>query len=167
MTYLLSKVFPFLWPYIKEIVTGWIEHPYFTRNGYKAAMKKFGILLIFIAFMVIGNEYVATLRELELIKQEVKSKPPAYVSFEDVRNYHDLFNSPETRQALDECRDQNAKLNADIIERNHELQLEKKLHEETKKQLERKGVPSTTSPPLKERSSRDILNDRLNSDKDS
>lgn len=167
MAYLLSKVFPFIWPYLKELIAGWIKHPYFTHNGYKMAMKKFGLLLIFIAFLVIGNEYVATLRELELIKQEIKTKPSAYVSFEEVKNYHQLFNSPETLRALEESRATVLDLNSQVVELTHKLELEKTLHAQTKSELESyKAKPKAEQIQPTTKSNKDKLNDRLNPKKD-
>lgn len=170
MAYLISKVFPFIWPYLKEAITGWIKHPYFKRNGYRMAMKKFGIICLFVAFVILGGEYAATLRELDLIKDEVRSKPPAYVSFEDVKNYHSLFNSPETQNALNQCRVDIYSLNTQLLERQYALELERQLHTKTKEDLEllRSRPVSSKKEPAKptDQSARDALNKRLNPKKD-
>lgn len=130
-------------------------------------MKKFGIICLFVAFVAIGGEYLSTLRELDLIKQEVKSKPPAYVSFEDVKNYHTLFNSPETMTQLNQCRADLYTSNSQIIELTHRLELERQLHEKTKQELEvlkSKPARPATSKPTED--SRDAVNRRLNPRRD-
>lgn len=165
MAYLFGKVFPFVWPYLKEYITGWLNHPYFKRHGYKIAIRKFGLILLFIAFIFIGTEYVATLRELELIKAEVKTAPPAYVSFEDVKNYHTLFNSPETQRQLNQCQLEIYSVTSQLTERTHALDLERQLHIKTKEELEllrRKPTLPATAPS----SNRDSINQRLNPKKD-
>lgn len=167
MSYLISKVFPYIWPYLKEAITGWIKHPYFRRNGHAVALRKIGIILLFISWIILGGEYINTLNQFDALKEEIRTKPPAYVSFEDVKNYHALFNSPEIQESLNQCRVDIYALNKELLDKGYALELEKQLHTKAKEELELfKSKRKVTSKPIPDSDNRDALNRRLNPKKD-
>lgn len=165
MLYLIQKSFPYLWPYVRELLAGWIQHPYFKTRGYAGALKKFGVVLLLVAFLVLGNEYLATNRELEEIKLKADVKPPTYVSFEDVRNYHSLFNSPQTQDALNECRINSLELERSSLAVTQALEVEKLLHQRTKDDYDALKERLTDGSTIPKNTTKDNINRRLNKQK--
>lgn len=135
MLYLLQKAFPYLWPYIKEFLAGWIKHPHFKGRGYYEAIKKFGIILILITFLILGSEYMSLIKQLELLKATPKEESSTFVKFEDVQNYHTLFTSPETLILLNECRSELIEAYKTTSDVSRKLEVELLLHDQTKQRV--------------------------------
>lgn len=79
----LFKVFPFLWPFLKEMLLGGRNHPAFT-NRKKAGWVKPVIGFLIVVLVSLGDAYLTSLKEIETLKAELASKKDVSVNTQAV-----------------------------------------------------------------------------------
>lgn len=81
----LFKIFPFVWPFLKEALLGGRNHPMFSNRKKKNGWVKAIIGFLIVIVVALGDAYLTLHKENEALKQQLSTKVATNVSEQSIK----------------------------------------------------------------------------------